>query len=174
MIVYIVCYACYSDWNIEGVFFDRDKAYAYAAKENDQYNTHCYHVYECEPSDDDFEFSGDLKPRYKVEVEAKRVKSVNKDETGVIFEIVWKSTYPTFEYKEPEIDKYRNPWHIYIYSDINDSDDKILKIAQDHYYQWRAEHELENIPEEHVLRVAEVNSVNEPLKIIQFHDLSKE
>ena len=169
MKIYLVTYGCYSDYSIERAFLSKEKAFCWAAAENSKSNSRDFCVEEYETSDDSFITDGKVETQvhFKVTVVASKVKSINRNETGVVFKIqrgdLWGT--PLIEYHEPQIHEFVSGYHwgVDIWVGLYDTEEKIIKIAQDLYYRWKAEHELEFVPEEHTLYLGD-----QPTTIVQF------
>lgn len=125
MKIYIVTEGCYSDYHIEEVFLDKEKAYNYA-------RLHCSgdgHVEEFDTLDNDYEIITPKIVEYYTVILTTKGELIN----------CTKHVYEQF----PNMEDFEDTFSIYnkkfFYNIVADSKEKAIKIARDKRAQYLAE-----------------------------------
>lgn len=137
MKIYVVTEGQYSDYGIRAVFLSREKAAAYIKANEGKYDD--YFIEEYETSDDEIETTQDFLDDTYIQV------GVKLDfETG-IWGFANIRNLVVYEYSCPRVEELQNwrepePHGAYVTLRVRpwDSDEKIIKIAQDAYAKYKA------------------------------------
>lgn len=141
MIVYIVTEGRYSDYGIRAVFLSREKAAAYIKANEGKYDD--YFIEELETSDDEIETTQDFLDDIYIKIDVNYNFSTGKwtVDRNVADKVEY--SYSCAEVKT--LKNWREPKAHGVYVTLRvrpwNSDEKIIKIAQDEYAKWKAEKE---------------------------------